>query len=393
MKLYGISAADIKTDALFYIQASSRQQAQYVFSQVLHTAELRRCKLMGQTSTRVIPSISRATLSLQPWAQNPLVSSRQLTMNTHGLSLNGTVSAVQMAHIVAFCDDLNLPLSESASDPAWATHVNAQCARLNPPRLYPVQLDADSASPFQIYVVAPAGDEAAVVIDTVMQEYFPARDYILTGDKLLLNKPPLITLESYRSDIGESILELGFASQGLMLTTTVCKEQLRQVLMLCEDFGVQLQGRAGASCHPGIRNELRRLAVVGVYSRPGAADDRRAYTSDEEKDLIYGLLKKGQESTDLPPARHGVTFNGVIYNATPSGGTTGFLYLSPDFPEGQFMMTAEVVNAGLTNNGVRYIETIDGFRFILTAYARQNMDSLLSDLAANKEYFSLYRWA
>ncbi|MCW1830111.1 hypothetical protein OLZ31_25135 [Enterobacter asburiae] len=202
---------------------------------------------MGQTSTRVIPSISRATLSLQPWAQNPLVSSRQLTMNTHGLSLNGTVSAVQMAHIVAFCDDLNLPLSESASDPAWATHVNAQCARLNPPRLYPVQLDADSASPFQIYVVAPAGDEAALVIDTVMQEYFPARDYILTGDKLLLNKPPLITLESYRSDIGESILELGFASQGLMLTTTVCKEQLRQVLMLCEDFGVQLQGRGKLS--------------------------------------------------------------------------------------------------------------------------------------------------
>ncbi|MCW1830110.1 hypothetical protein OLZ31_25130 [Enterobacter asburiae] len=132
---------------------------------------------------------------------------------------------------------------------------------------------------------------------------------------------------------------------------------------------------------------------MGIYSRPGAADDRRDYTSDEEKDLISGLLKKAQESTDLPPARHGVTFNGVIYNATPSGGTTGFLYLSPDFPEGQFMMTAEVVNAGLTNNGVRYIETIDGFGFILTAYARQNMDSLLSDLAANKEYFSLYRWA
>ena len=55
-------------------------------------------------------------------------------------------------------------------------------------------------------------------------------------------------------------------------------------------------------------------------------------------------------------------------------------------------MTAEVVNAGLTANGVRYIETIDGFRFILTAYARETMDSLLAYLAANHDYFSLYRW-
>lgn len=392
MKLYGISATDFKKDALFYIQASSRQQAQFVLSQLLQKAHDGRFKLMGQASTMVIPTISRTTLSLHSLSQEPLISSRQLVMSTHGLNLSGTVSALQMKQIVAFCDDLNLPLSEAATDPEWAAMINAECARLNPPRLYPVQLDPYTDIPFQIYVVAPAGEESSAVINTVLQESFPNRRYRLNGERLLLNKPPQIALESYRSDTGKEIQELTVCSQGLTLSTVVSKEQLRLVLMLCEDYGVQLQGRAGASCHPAIRNELRRLAVVGIYSRPGTEDDRRPYASSEEKSLIQALLKKGQDASDLTPARHGVMFNGVIFNATPSGGTTGFIYLSPDFPEGQFMMTAEVVNAGLTANGVRYIETIDGFRFILTAYARETMDSLLAYLAANHDYFSLYRW-
>lgn len=392
MKLYGISATDFKKDALFYIQASTRQQAQFVLSQLLQKAQNGRFKLMGQASTMVIPTISRTTLSLRSWPQDPLISSRQLVMTAHGLSLTGTVSPMQMKQIVAFCDDLNLPLSEAATDPAWAGRINAECARLNPPRLYPVLLDPGSGIPFQIYVVAPAGEESSAVINAVMQEYFPNRRFRVNGQRLLLNKPPQIALESYRSDTSKNILELTVCSQGLTLSTTVSKQQLRLVLMLCEDYGVQLQGRAGASCHPAIRNELRRLAVVGIYSRPGTEDDRRPYASSEEKSLIQALLKKGQDASDLTPARHGVMFNGVIFNATPSGGTTGFIYLSSDFPEGQFMMTAEVVNAGLTANGVRYIETIDGFRFILTAYARETMDSLLAYLAANHDYFSLYRW-
>ena len=392
MKLYGIASTDVKTEALFYIQASSRQQADFVFTQILKNVRSGRCQLMGQASGMVIPSISRTTLWLRPWAQNPQVSTRQLTMSTHGLNLSGTVTPLQMNQIVAFCDDLNLPLCESESDLAWAAQINAECARLNPLRLYPVQIDLSSDKPFQIYVVAPAGEESGAVIDDVMQEYFPDCRYRVTGQQLMLNKPPIITLEPYRSDTGVVNMELTICSQGLTLSATVFENQLRFVLMLCEDFGVQLQGRVGASCHPGIRNALRHLTVVGIYSRLGAEIDRRPYSSKEERSLIQGLMHKGLEAAGLEPARHGVTFNGVIFNATPSGATTGFIYLSPDFPDGQFIMTAEVVNAGILASGVRYIETIDGFRFIVTAYARESMESLLAYLAVNDDYFSVYRW-
>nr|UGK56836.1 hypothetical protein [Escherichia coli] len=74
-------------------------------------------------------------------------------------------------------------------------------------------------------------------------------------------------------------------------------------------------------------------------------------------------------------------------NANPSSATTGFIYLSPEFPQGQFMMTAEVVKSSCTPRGISYIETVDGYRFIVTAYDTKAMHSLTEFLAVNEDYF------
>ena len=63
--------------------------------------------------------------------------------------------------------------------------------------------------------------------------------------------------------------------------------------------------------------------------------------------MLRGCLIS-QPGSELVPARHGQQFNGVLVNATPASATTGFIYLSHDFPEGQFMMTAEVLHVGIT---------------------------------------------
>ncbi|HHQ9669567.1 TPA: hypothetical protein ACSXJP_005149 [Escherichia coli] len=216
--------------------------------------------------------------------------------------------------------------------------------------------------------------------------------YCVTGSPYPLTEKPVIRMEAHVSDTHTRVFELTFVSYNLTLTATVYANNLRQVLMLCEDFGVTLQGRAGASCHAYMRNEYRRLAHVGVCSRSGAEDDVRDYISYKEETLIRKLLKQATAESKLIPARHGQQFNGVLMNATPSSATTGFLYLSQEFPQGQFMMTAEVVNASSTAGGISYIETVDGYRFIVTAYDARAMHSLTEFLGVNETYFIPYRW-
>ncbi|MCS1136125.1 flavin reductase, partial [Escherichia coli] len=114
--------------------------------------------------------------------------------------------------------------------------------------------------------------------------------------------------------------------------------------------------------------------------------------SKEQKD-VKGLLDKSTRGSELVPARHGQQFNGVLVNATPAPATTGFIYLSHDFPEGQFMMTAEVLHVGITQGGIYYIETLDGYWFIVTAFEKGLMNGLREFLAVNEDYFKYYRWS
>ena len=88
------------------------------------------------------------------------------------------------------------------------------------------------------------------------------------GQSFAMSEKPVIRLEAHFNDKREKVLELTFSCFNLSLSASVHENQLRQILLLCEDFGVRLQGRAGASCHVNMRSAYRRLAHVGTGSRP-----------------------------------------------------------------------------------------------------------------------------
>ncbi|HBB0699849.1 TPA: flavin reductase [Escherichia coli] len=376
MKLFGISSRDSGMDAMFYIQASTKQQASFIFD-FLATRLYAHCQLIEPLNETIIPSLSRTTLSLQPWSQNSQTRTSEMQMVTHGLTLSGAVMVEHSRQIVDFCDNLGLRLDAPTGKPGWTELINADCEQLNSPRLYPVLIQPGTEGQFQIYVPAPAVIDADTVIASVIDECFSdVTSYCLAGTPFPMTEKPVIRMEAHLSDAHTRVFELTFISYNLALSATVYDKNLRQVLMLCEDFGVTLQGRAGASCHAYMRNEYRRLAHVGVYSRSGAENDVRAYSSDKEETLIRQLMTQATAGSALIPARHGKQFNGVLMNANPSSATTGFIYLSPEFPQGQFMMTAEVVKSSCTPRGISYIETVDGYRFIVTAYDTKAMHSL-----------------
>ncbi|TRS18200.1 flavin reductase, partial [Salmonella enterica subsp. enterica serovar Panama] len=82
------------------------------------------------------PSLSRTTLSLQPWSQNSQTRTSEMQMVTHGLTLSGAVMVEHSRQIVDFCDNLGLRLDAPTGKPGWTELINADCEQLNSPRLY-----------------------------------------------------------------------------------------------------------------------------------------------------------------------------------------------------------------------------------------------------------------
>lgn len=89
MKLFGILSRDAGTDAMFYIQASTKQQASFIFDALVPRLNAH-CQLIDPLNETIIPSLSRTTLSLQPWSQNTQTRTSELKMTTHGLTLRGS---------------------------------------------------------------------------------------------------------------------------------------------------------------------------------------------------------------------------------------------------------------------------------------------------------------
>ena len=380
-------------DAMFYIQASTKQQASYIFS-TLSPKPTANCQLTDLQNETVVPSISPISLSLNPWSINSQSRTRELSMATHGLNLICAVTDEHTRQIVDFCDNLGQQLKDPDDKSAWVKLINSECALLNSPRLYPVLLEPETPAQFEIFVPAPEDGDHDTVIASVVEECFGDEcRYRATDKAFAMSEKPIIRLEAHFNDKREKVLELTFSSFNLSLSASVYEHQLRHISLLCDDFGVRLQGRAGASCHINMRSAYRRLAHVGTGSRPGDGSDVRGYTSSKEQKDVKGLLDKSTRGSELVPARHGQQFNGVLVNATPAPATTGFIYLSHDFPEGQFMMTAEVLHVGITPGGIYYIETLDGYRFIVTAFEKGLMNGLREFLAVNEDYFKYYRWS
>lgn len=92
-------------DAMFYIQASTKQQASYIFS-TLSPKPTANCQLTDLQNETVVPSISPISLSLNPWSINSQSRTRELRMATHGLNLICAVTDEHTRQIVDFCDNL-----------------------------------------------------------------------------------------------------------------------------------------------------------------------------------------------------------------------------------------------------------------------------------------------
>ncbi|TRR48808.1 flavin reductase, partial [Salmonella enterica subsp. enterica serovar Panama] len=107
--------------------------------------------------------------------------------------------------------------------------------------LYPVLIQPGTEGQFQIYVPAPAVIDADTVIASVIDECFSdVTSYCLAGTPFPMTEKPVIRMEAHLSDAHTRVFELTFISYNLALSATVYDKNLRQVLMLCEDFGVTL---------------------------------------------------------------------------------------------------------------------------------------------------------
>lgn len=129
MKLFGILSRDAGTDVMFYIQASSKQQASFIFDALAPRLNPH-CQLINPLNETVIPSLSWTTLSLQPWSQNTQTRTREMKMTTHGLTFSGPVTAAQSRQIVDFCDNLGLRLDTPTGEPCGTELINANLEQL-----------------------------------------------------------------------------------------------------------------------------------------------------------------------------------------------------------------------------------------------------------------------
>lgn len=179
-------------DAMFYIQASTKQQASFIFD-FLATRLYAHCQLIEPLNETIIPSLSRTTLSLQPWSQNSQTRTSEMQMVTHGLTLSGAVMVEHSRQIVDFCDNLGLRLDAPTGKPGWTELINADCEQLNSPRLYPVLIQPGTEGQFQIYVPAPAVIDADTVIASVIDECFSdVTSYCLAGTPFPMTEKPVI---------------------------------------------------------------------------------------------------------------------------------------------------------------------------------------------------------
>ena len=178
-------------DAMFYIQASTKQQASYIFS-TLSPKPTANCQLTDLQNETVVPSISPISLSLNPWSIC-------------------AVTAEHTRQIVDFRDNLGQQLKDPDDKSAWVKLINSECALLNSPRLYPVLLEPETPAQFEIFVPAPEDGDHDTVIASVVEECFGDECRYRTTDKAFaMSEKPIIRLEAHFNDKRENVLELTF---------------------------------------------------------------------------------------------------------------------------------------------------------------------------------------
>lgn len=396
MKLFRLFSNEVSGIPAFFIQANDKNQAERIRQ---HLVPFLRDDIqpLAVGESVVIPTLSHALVSLAPWRGNDNSGTQSFRMDVNGLQLVTAVSDNQTQDVADFCCNFNVGLNipECASQQSESVRQLVKLKQVDGIHFYSVWFTpVEGENEYQLFIEARVTEMPTLAASLFSRVFRHPSDYRVDEQALCHMSLPVINIMRYKTDADDYVYELVFVFKGISLTCPVGAYNFRNVLMLCENFSVQPAFNFDTNSVPFIRRELMILKEVTVYTRCGSPDDVRSFADDKEKQLIDRLMTQVQLAAELTPARHGRQFNGILVDASPSGSTTGFIFYSePDFPQGQFVSTGEVVAWGSTFNGISYIETIDGYRFIITFYHENWMHSLREFIRVNESYFSLYRWS
>ena len=390
MKVYGIKLKNVNGIEL-YMRANSRAQSKNILAYLENTLLSPGVQYRQLKEKAILPSVFGNGAELM--VPDPLATTRQVIgMTLNGLSLSGTLSLGQDDKYASFRRQLGfLKMSDITGD-GWVTFP---FNKDGVDRFVQIDATQDGVSlDCELFIRAQSRNEAQAMLDTLRNAAFRNEVEIkLTKNVRLISPLPDIRISRMQADTQADIYELMFKLSGIELQATVNETNFRSVLLMCANFGVRLRFDFKDLPPFFVTRELIRMSTVQIFTRAGAPEDVRPVLSKEESHFMQEYMDDAVRQGGLTPARHGKQFNGVIVNATPGDATSGFVYLaSPDFTPGQFILTGEVVHVGTTGKNT-YIETLDGYRFLITSYDPGYLQELKTLMQNNPSYYGCYRWS
>lgn len=390
MKVYGIKFKHLNGIEL-YMRANSRSQSRNILAFLEKSVLSPGVEYRQLKDKALLPSVfGSGAVLLTP---DPLATTRQVVgMTLNGVSLSGTLHPAHDDNYKSFRRQLGfLKMSDNSGDFCVTFPFNDD----GMDRFVQINVIEDGVNiPCELFLRARTRNEAQAMLETLQNAAF--RDEVkskLTRHVRLLSPLPDIRISRMRADTLAEIYELTFKLSGVELHATVNETNFRSVLLMCANFGVRLRFDFTDLPPSFVTRELIRMSMVQIYTRAGAPEDVRPVLSKDEDHFMQACMNDAVKQEGLTPARHGRQFNGVIVNATPGDATSGFVYLaSPDFQPGQFILTGEVVHVGTTGNNT-FIETLDGYRFLITSYDPGYLQALKTQMLNNASYYACYRWS
>lgn len=390
MKVYGIKLKNVNGIEL-YMRANSRAQSRNILSYLENTLLSPDVQYRQLKDKAILPSVFGNGSELL--APDPLATTRQVIgMTLNGLSLSGTLSLGQDDKYMSFRRQLGFLKMSDNSGGGWVTYP---FNKDGVDRFVQIDATKDGVSlDCELFIRAQSRNEAQTMLDTLRNAAFRNKVEVkLNRNVRLLSPLPDIRISRMRADTKADIYELMFKLSGIELQATVNETNFRSVLLMCANFGVRLRFDFTDLPPFFVTRELIRMSTVQIFTRAGAPEDVRPVLSPSETHFLQECMDDAVKQGGLTPARHGRQFNGVIVNATPGDATSGFVYLaSPDFKPGQFILTGEVVHVGTTGKNT-YIETLDGYRFLITSYDPGYLQELKTLMQNNPSYYGCYRWS
>ena len=390
MKVYGIKFKNLNGIDL-YLRANSRSQSRNILAYLEKSLLSPEVQYRHSKEKAILPSIFGSGAGLVK-PDLSLTTRQVIGMTLNGMSLSGTLHPERCDQYTSFRRLMGfLPISHDKGDGSVSFPYNNDGAD----RFVQLDVTGDGVNLCcELFLRARTRNEAQAMLETLRNAAFrKGVEVKLSKHVRLLSPLPDIRISRVRSDKLAEIYELMFKLSGIEFSATINETNFRSALLMCANFGVRLRFDFTDLPATYLTRELIRMSTVQIYTRAGAPEDVRPVLSKDEDFFMQACMDDAVNEGGLTPARHGKQFNGVIVNATPADATSGFVYLaSPDFKPGQFILTGEVVHVGTTGKNT-YIETLDGYRFLITAYDPGYLQELKSLLLNNPSYYACYRWS